>query len=610
MPDKLKQADRRQSSAVVRSPAGQPPSPDVEPQPSAPAESRRRPRRGGRSQPTRGGGRLLVIFLLVGVSYLVLVPLAPLLINAFRDRPLYQAGGEWTIAEWVSLFDGEALGLLRRSLTFTLVALVVGFVLSVPTAWLLERTQIRGARTWRALIFASMALSPGVMALAWTLLAREHNGALTALLASVPVLRGFEPNIHTLTGMGFVGGLVMVPTVYTLIAPNLRTVSGELEEASYMSGVSPLRTIMTVILPLVRPALAGALMIMAITILGTFEIPAILGGTSGISVFANRIYDELHPPFGLANHNAAAVFGTVLLLLAVGLVILYYKSHNQAHKYAVVVGRSYRRRLMPLKKWEILAQLFLVIVISLVLVLPGAIMVWTSLQPFYSVPSIAGLETASLDAYRGLAGSGRFRQMLGNTAIVTVVGATLTMGLGMLLGWTVTRLRGAGARYLNVVGFLPVGIPTVLIAAAVFFTYLYVPIPIFGTLAILIVAYMTKFLAYAMIMMRTGIGQIHSDLEEASRMSGVGLAGTFFRVTGPLIVPALAAGWMWVAAHVVRDMTIAPMLQTSGNQVMGSYLWQRWLEGNLQGFSTVAVLMAISIFVFVLIWQRLARGAS
>lgn len=426
----------------------------------------------------RGPARSFVRVLFVIVGALVLIPLLLLLAYAFRDAPLYDPTGSWSFASWAIVWGRGALELLTRTGVFVVMTLVVGAVLSLPSAWLLERTSIHGRRLWRALIIASMALAPGVLAFSWVLLARRDSGALSQLLEKIPVLGPYlGVDVQTVIGMGFVGGLAVTSTAYTMVAPSFRMIGGDMEDASYMSGAGPAETVRRIVAPLARPAITGALLIMAIIMLGSLEVPAIVGSVPGVSVFADRIFRELQPQMGLPSHNTAAVLGVMLLAVALALLALYQRAHRQSKRYAVVVGRGYATRRMKLGRWEIAAQAYLLVVVALILVLPALMLFWASITPFYRVPTAPNaFNGLSTTVYASLAGAPGIGTAVLNSIQVVIAGASLAMLLGALVAWVNVRVKTRAAYYLGTLAFVPIGIPTVLVAISVFLTFLYVPI--------------------------------------------------------------------------------------------------------------------------------------
>jgi iron(III) transport system permease protein len=549
-------------------------------------------------------GLLVVVVLLVGMPIVILVA------NAFRDKPLYEPAGHWSLTWWTVLDQAGSVTVIRNSVIFVAVSILVAAILALPAAWLIERTDLRGTRIWRSLIIASMALSPAMTAFVWVVLAHSPGGILQTTVQTATGSSAISAiNIQSLGGMGFVGGVAFTPTVYTMIAPNIRMVSGSLEEASYAAGAGVLRTLRMITMPLVRPATTAALLIMAITMLGTLEIPIIVGSGKGLSVFATRMYQALNQAYGLPNENVAAVFGVVLMAMAVILMAWYYRAHSRSERYVTVTGRDFRPRRMPLRRWSGLCYAYLSLVVLIVLVLPLLTLVYASVSPFITSPVSPGaLSHLNVSAYRQVPSLPGLGGMLLNTLYVGIAASTCVLVIGLLVAWLGARRGGILNFVLSSATFAPIGIPTVLVATAMFLTYLYVPVPIEGTISILIIAYTTSYMAFAFLFMRSAVGQVSVELEQASTVSGAHMPRTFARITLPLVGPAAAATWMWIFAHVIRDMTIAPVLESSQNIVVGSFLWEDIQNGSFATFSVIAIGMTLVLFALVLGWQATGGG--
>jgi iron(III) transport system permease protein len=549
---------------------------------------------------------LLVVLSLI-VLALVVLPVLILIATALRDRPLYESGGQWSTEWWSVLSQPGSMHLILNSLAFTGIALFTASVLTLPAAWLIERTHLRARRIWRALIISSMALSPGVVAFAWVLMAQQPGGALLALLDRVPVVSALATtNIQSIPGMGFVGGVAMTPTAFTILAPSVRSIGGDLEEASHVSGAGILRTLLHIDLPLLRPAATAALLIMAITMLGTLEIPIIVGSAPGLGVFASRIYRELYQAQGLPNANVAAVFGVVLMLISLLLLAWYYRANRLSTRFATVTGRSYHPTRVRLRGWQALAQTYCALVIAVILLLPLVTLLYASALPFFQAPTAPRvLEQLNLSIYTELPSVPGVREMVTNTMIVAVAAATVVTLLGLAVAWATTRFPGRLSYLLGGLTFVTIGIPTILIATGLFLASLYLPFGLSRTKTLLVIAFTIHFLAFTFLFMRAAVGQVHTELEEAARVAGSRLSGTVARVTMPLVAPAFAASWLWVLARVIRDMTIAPVLSGPDSTVIGSYLWQALQNGAVQVFSAISVLMAVFLFGVTLSWEHI-----
>lgn len=523
--------------------------------------------------------RNFLLGIVLVLSFLVLVPLGQIVVTSARNGPLFMPG-VFDFSGFQAFTGSETLPLIANTLIYSLLGVAMAFAISLPLTWLVERTDMPGRAFWRIIIISMMALPPGVAAVAWTMLLSPRIGAINILIREVLGLKGDSPlNIYSLWGMALVSGTVGIPSVFLMVGPTFRQMSRELEEASQASGAPVWRMIQTVTLPLARPAIVAAFLYVFVVLIGAFDTPGIIGTRAGIIVFSNRLFWALHPPVVFPEYHVASALSISFVAVAGLLIYLYLRAHKRAEKYAVVVGKGSGAKLTSLGRWRWPAFAFCSLSIFIAMGLPLLILVWTSLQDFYMPPSLEAVSRLSLDSYRNFLTSPRLLGVVKNTLILMPTSATFAMVLAFFVSWAVVRVRSRVSGFINVVSFLPVGMPAIVVATAVMLTYLFLPLPIYGTIWIIAIAHTTKFLAYSSNVMKTALMQIHKELEEASHASGASLYTTLTRVTLPLLLPAMASGWIWVAAHSLRDLTMAATLMSRHNIVLASYVWVLWEEG-------------------------------
>ena len=204
----------------------------------------------------------------------------------------------------------------------------------------------------------------------------------------------------------------------------------------------------------------------------------------------------------------------------------------------------------------------------------------------------------SLDVYRVVLLDPRWTRAVTSSVILVVAAATGTVLLATLISWVVIRGKGPWVRWLDTIAFLPRTIPGVVIALAIFLTFL--PTPLYGTIAILVLAHIINYMAFAVRSIHATLLQLDPELEEAARTSGAGTFATFSAILLPLLRPALLNSWLWVAAHSVRDFTYPLMLATTGNIVVSQLLWQVWERGFLERASAMAIMLMVTLIVLVL----------
>jgi iron(III) transport system permease protein len=237
-----------------------------------------------------------------------------------------------------------------------------------------------------------------------------------------------------------------------------------------------------------------------------------------------------------------------------------------------------------------------------VMFLPLLMLGWTSLLPFYQTPSAEALAALSLRNYRDVLGQTVVHQAFGNTAILVLASATLAMLLASLVSWYAVRTQSRLARWLDMLAFLPVAVPHIVIAMAVMI--LYMRTPLYGTVAILVLAHVGIYIAFGSRTMNAALLQIHEELENAATVSGAPWTTTLRRIVLPILWPQFLYGWLWVVAHSARDLTVPLMLMASGNLVVSSLLWVMWEYPNVPGAAALAIVLVAALVTLVVTVQH------
>jgi iron(III) transport system permease protein len=544
--------------------------------------------------------KLIFIIPTAIVIYLILPPLILLFISTFRstsDR-LPLEPGPWILTNYIQVFhDPETYSLLQTSLIYALGSVAFALVIAAMLVWLIERTDLPHRNLIWSLVLVPLAIPGMVRAIGWAFLANPSMGVLNVLFRKLFDISGGEGplNIYSMGGIIFVSALSHVPSVALMLSGAFRNFDPTLEEAAQMCGASPSLTQRYITIPLLRPALLAAFMYYFAYGLEDFQVPAMLGLNAGIHVFSTRIYLATHPARGLPDFGLAGTYAVLLFIVAMILITFYRRTIKRSEKFAVVTGKGYRPRQTPLGKWKYAAIGGVILYLVLTALLPMLTILWVSLQPYFAVPSMKALSRVTLLHYRDLLDMGQFRLALMNTLLMSPIVATATMLLSTLISWISVRGTFRGKSLPDTLTFINIAVPTVVFGLAVMFLYLSVPPlrPIYGTIWIIVIALITRYLTYSTRLMGSAVIQIHRELEEAASTSGADHWTTFLRITLPLLLPSFLNGWLWVAVHSIREATIAVMLMTTANVVVPSLLWSAWQEG--VGYGSVAAMSIVVV---------------
>ncbi len=409
-------------------------------------------------------------------------------------------------------------------------------------------------------------------------------------------------NIFTLPGMVFIEGMSGSTTLFLLMVGAFRLMDPSMEEAARISGARAFTTLRRVTLGLMMPAVLAAAMYAFLGNLDDFETPLLIGLQAGIYLLPTLIYFTAYvsPSYGLAT-----AYSSIFIIFTVVMVWIYYRVIiRRSDRYASITGKGYRPRRLALGRWRWVGLGLFIAFFTLNIILPFFTLLWAALLPSYMVPSKAALQYVTLDNFATLINEPAIINSTVNTIILGVVTATATMALAYLVSWLIIRLKVTGGVLLDGLAFVPHAIPTVSIALALIVLYLHPAlrwIPIYGTMWIMMLALMTRYIAFASRTANSAMTQIHGELEEAARTSGATRLTTFARITFPLLLPPFIGGWVWVFAHTIRSFSIPLMLATPGNEtiaVVMYHFWERKADFSLASTLGVAMLVGVGVLTF------------
>lgn len=530
------------------------------------------------------------------IGYLALVPLYYLFWGTFFGDSGFTLDGFKK-----AYGDSQILGLAGNSLWFAVGAALFSLVVGTGLAYLNVRTDV----PFKGLFFAASIVPliiPGILyAIAWILLASPDIGLFNSVFTHIfgrPLV-----DIFTVWGMIWVDGLHLSPIVFLMMVAAFRSMDPSLEESALMSGAGRWTVFRTVTVPLIRPAIVAAVLVMAVRSLESFETPALLGLPNGIYVFTSRIYLALRrfPP-DLSSAGALAVGLLVLALLGVALSRFLGRPSKS---YSTVTGKGFRPRPIELGKWRSVAGAGVIVYFLLTVLAPLLVLFYTSLLPYYRAPSKAAFKSMNFDNYRDLAHLSSATTAIKNTVILGVATATLVMLLMAVAAWIVVRSRVWGRGLLEALSFVPLVVPGLVLGLALSFVYLRSPIPIYGTLFILLISYCTRYLPYGMQYAATSMKQISVELEESATVFGADWWHTFKDILLPLLWPGLLAGWVYILIVSVRELSSTILLYSPGKEVLSILIFEQYQNGQFPILAAIGVVMVVALIILVSLAYKL-----
>jgi len=416
--------------------------------------------------------------------------------------------------------------------------------------------------------------------------------------------------LYSLGGMIFVEGMLWMPVVFLLTLPVLGAMDPSLEEAAATSGADLRHTFQRVTLPLMRPSIFAVFLLAFIRALESFEVPLLIGAPGDLQTLTTAIYQSMHTGF-LPKYGEASAFAVLLLGVVVVPLAYYYRLTKQADRFATITGKGFRPRRLKLGLWRMPLGLWL-LSIPLSLAAPVLIMVWASLLPVYKPPQFSDFAQLSFANYRSVWGRGDTLAGFANSALIGFWSATIVVTLTFTAAWLIVRYRSTARWALDVMISMPLVFPGIVLGITILIEFLALPtIPIYGTIWILIFAFLIRFMPYGMRFCHAGILAIHRELEECGRTCGASALTVLRRIVLPLALPSVAAAWLYVFLHSVRDLSLAVLLAGPGSQVIASVILDLWNNGEVPELAALAVVLAIGVTALgvVLMWLSRRTGS-
>jgi iron(III) transport system permease protein len=555
--------------------------------------------------------RLDARWLLIGapvalVVWLSLVPLVFLLWQSFLTPQTAGVPAQYTLENFRTAYlSSDNARLLFNSLQFSIGAALLSLVVGTALAWMNERTNTPFKTLFFALAIIPLVI-PGILfTVSWILLASPKIGLINLALQTLFDTDAVFVNAYTMAGMIWVDGLHYSPVAFLLMTAAFRSMDPALEEQAAMSGASVPQIARRVTLPLAWPAALGALLILFVRAIESFEVPALLGLPVGIHVYTSSIYQAIHQypsQIGLA----AAYAVTLLLITSLG---IYAQSRlsSEGGRFSTVTGKGFRPRTIDLGRWRYVTAAIFILYFTVIVLLPFLVLVWSSLQKFYSAPSWAALSRVSLDSYRAVLDYPQFMNTVWNSVVLALGSATTVMLVSAVIAWIVVRTKVPGRWMLDNLASLPLVFPGLVLGLAIMVCYLYIDVGIYGTLWIIFIAYVTRFLPYGMRYSSASMLQIHKELEESAAMSGASWSMTFRRVVLPLLKPGLLAGFIYVMIVSIRELSSSILLYSPGSEVVSIMIWELWQNGQYVELSALGVMLILALFLLVMLAQLVGR---
>ncbi|MFM2129425.1 MAG: hypothetical protein RL477_971 [Pseudomonadota bacterium] len=545
-------------------------------------------------------GKLVLWGAVLFLIYQIVVPLLFLLwgsLKTSRPTDADYLSFTFTLQNYTNaLTGGEFWGAMGNTVIYAVGSTLLAALIGVGLAIVVARTDAPGRGVISTLAYIRIIIPGLLTAIAWVFLGSPTIGILNSIFKTLFGLSEAPFNVYTMTGMIVVQGLDTFPLIYLTVLAALRSMDPSLEEAAFTAGKSLLYTFRRVTLPMIQPAIMASAILVFIHNIESFEVPLVLGLPTRTFVLSTEIFFK--STYVPTDYGAAGAYGVLLLAVAFVGVYLYQHMTRRAYAFVTVSGKAFRPRIIRLGVWRWPVAIVSQIVIFVAVVLPTLVLLWASFQRFFQQPSWRALSNASFANYTSVLDNSTVISGLKNSLILGFGSATALVLIVAVISWIVCRTRMPGRKSLDFLALVPQAVPSVLFGVAMLWLYLIVPLPVYGTLWIIGLAYLTRYMPHTMRIISVGMLQFHPELEEAAYASGASWGRMFRRILLPLLRPVLVAAWIWVMIHAFRELPVSAILSGPETRTVGVAIYSIWTEGSFGLISAFAV-MVIAVLIVV-----------
>jgi iron(III) transport system permease protein len=540
------------------------------------------------------------------VAAAVLLPLGALVVSSFRVLDDLGFDTRWGLDNYRVLVGDR---IIRKAFLNTLListgSTLLATVLGVSLAWINARTNCPGRERLEPFNLIPFFLSPFVGAIAWHNLAAPRTGLLNSWARRFLGVEGHLLDVDNLLGVIWVTGIFFTPLVYLFVVGSLRRMDPSLEDSARTTGAGLLRVTLTITLPLVTPGILSGAIIVFVTSAGEFGVPFKLGTPYGWETLTTQIFSKAVGDD--ANHYLGAAMSMTLGALTAFFVWIQQRV-IAPREFTTVTGKGFRPSLIDLGPWRWVALAYNLAFLVVAVLLPTACLFVVSLHPVWTgeiVPADLTLWNYrkvlffwSPEAIRPATNG------IVNSFILAFAGATIAMALALVVSYMIHRTRGAGARLLDVLCVIPIGFPGIVLAMGVLVTY--IRTPIYATLWILLLGYITRFFPYGQRNVSAVMLAVSEELDQSSRLAGASWLTTLRRITIPLLKPGIFAGWVLLFIIFLRELSISIILYTAGTETLSVGVYYLTNFENEPLTAALSMAQTVVLLLCVVLFRRLA----
>lgn len=540
--------------------------------------------------------RFVFFILMALMTFIIFLPVSALVFGSlWSDTPI-ASRGHLTLTNWGRAFTmtipATVPALFLNSLLFALMVASISVALGLTMAYLVEKTDMPCGRIFEGLAILPRAFPVIIAALAWVMLLSPRIGVINLLSREMFGFALF--NVYSFRGMVLLMTLYESPIVFLLALNAFRLIDPSLEEQSLACGNSIRGTLFKITLPMMRPLIVSAFMLVFIISVITLEVPIIIGMPGGVFVFTTAIYQLIATDYqSLVYYNTAAALALMVVPLTLTVLFLYRRSVKGAERFVTISGKAPAKTVHALGPWRYAAFAGFSVYFFTVVVLPALVIVLISFSEFISSPNLNLLTHLTLRHWIRVFNDTVFWRAVRNTLVLSFTGATVSVVLALALGYLLVRSGAKLKGMIEACAMLPSAFPGTVLAVG--FVWVYIKTPVYGTLWIMLLYFVGNYLPFAVRTLSPFLFQFHKEFEEASWISGAGALQTIGRIVIPLLRGALFSVWILLFQIYIREFAGAIILFSFGNEVLSTLLFLRAFE---EGFLGVGAVLGVLMLVF------------
>lgn len=498
-------------------------------------------------------------------------------------------------------------GALKNTIIAAFSSMILGTLIAFPLAWLVGRTNLYGRKFFRSLFVLTYMVPPYVGAMAWLRLLNQNVGTLNVFLRNLfelDIRRG-PLNIYSLGGLIWVLTTFYYPYAFITISRAMEKMDPSLEEAARISGASPLKTLFTITLPMMSPSLVAGALLVFVSAASCYGIPSIIGAPGKVHTATTRISEYIG--LGTAGFNDAIGLSVFLMIMAA--LVLYFSDFVIARKqYITVSGKSTRPNIVDLRGWRIPLTILVIIFALIIIILPF----YTILETSFKVnlgKSLLEPGNFTFNHWVTIFSHSETARSLLNSLVFGGITATIGIIVACVMSYLLQRTKTKGRKIPDFLITLGSGMPSVVIALALIMSMRgKFGLDIYGTMYIMVIAYLIKYMMMGMRTVVSAMSQVHVSLEESSQISGASWFKTMFKITGPLIFPSIAAGWFLIFIPSFYELSMTNLLYSANTKTIGFQLYEYWTYTSQQQASAMAFGILLIVIVLNFVLNKLTKG--